>query len=137
MMIPHNDAYIDASFTLSPKRPLSPEKQTDLEDCLDALSSSRVVRSSGLGGASCKKAPNRRTSPPPPNYAFELGQFEEEDEVIKLVNIETSVEVVDLVSDSDTVEDQCEGSSLPGMVLSASIDPHFMHTNRPKSNSQD
>ncbi|CAL0321272.1 unnamed protein product [Lupinus luteus] len=137
MMIPHNDAYIDASFTLPPRRPLSPEvglryppirndgagpshSQWTWQDCLDAPSSSRVVRSSWLGGASCKKAPSRRTSPPPPNYTFELGQFEEEeedeeDEVIELINIEIYVEVVDLVSDSDTEEDPSEGSSLPGV----------------------
>ncbi|CAL0310645.1 unnamed protein product [Lupinus luteus] len=83
------------------------------QDCLDVPSSSRVVRSKVLGGASCKKAPGRRTSPPPPNYAFELGQSEEEDEVIELINTESSIEVVDLVSDSDTEEDPSEGSSLP------------------------
>ncbi|CAL0328754.1 unnamed protein product [Lupinus luteus] len=88
-------------------------------DCLDATASSRVVRSNMLGGSSCKKASGRRTSPPPPNYAFELGQSEEEeeeDEVIEFINIETFVEVVDLLFDSDTEEDPSEGSSLPGGV---------------------
>ncbi|CAL0331742.1 unnamed protein product [Lupinus luteus] len=88
MMIPHLDTYIDASFTLPPKRSLSPDiglryppirddgagpshRQRTWHDCFDAPSSSRAARSSGLGGCSCKKTPVLRSSSPP-NYAAVL-----------------------------------------------------------------
>ncbi|CAL0309716.1 unnamed protein product [Lupinus luteus] len=100
--------------------------QRTWHDCLDAPSFSRAVRSSGLGGASCKKAPIGRISPPAPNYAFELWnseeEGEEEDEVIELVNVESSDEVVDPISDSDEEEDPSEGSSIPEAMLVSALD---------------
>ncbi|CAL0314106.1 unnamed protein product [Lupinus luteus] len=138
MMIPHPDAFIDASFTLPPRRPTAaddglgfPPVRNDgagpsqghrtWPDRVDAPSSSRAVRSSGQGGGPCKKAPILRMSSPP-NYASgiwhhdmeESEEEEEEDEVIELVNVESSVEVIDLVSDSEE-EDPSEGSSIPGI----------------------
>ncbi|CAL0325998.1 unnamed protein product [Lupinus luteus] len=127
MMIPHPDAYIDASFTLPPKRLMSSDDGFGLPpirsdstgpsqghktwpDCVDALSSSRAGRSSGLGGGPCKKTAVLRMSSPP-NYASGIWHHameedeEEEDEVIELVNIESSVEVIDFVSDSKEEED--------------------------------
>ncbi|CAL0307749.1 unnamed protein product [Lupinus luteus] len=135
MMIPHPDAYIDASFTLPPKRPMSledefghPPVRSDgagpsqghrtWPECVDAPSSSRAERSSGLGGWSCKKTPILRMTSPP-NYASGIWHHdmeedeEEEDEVIELIDVESSMEVIDLVSDSE--EDLSEGSSIPGI----------------------
>ncbi|CAL0312548.1 unnamed protein product [Lupinus luteus] len=138
MMIPHPDAYIDDSFTLPPKILMSsedgfgyPSFRSDgtgpsqdhrtWPDGLDALSSSRAGRSSGLGGGPCKKTSVLRMSSPP-NYAsgiwhhdMEEDEEEEEDEVIELVDVESSVEVIDLVSDSEEEEDPSEGSSIPGI----------------------
>ncbi|CAL0324851.1 unnamed protein product [Lupinus luteus] len=75
MMIPHNDAYIDASFTLPPRRPLSPEVGLRYP----------MIRNDGVG----------------PSH-------KEEDEVIELIDIESSVEVID-------ISDHSEGSSIPGI----------------------
>ncbi|OIW06376.1 hypothetical protein TanjilG_15021 [Lupinus angustifolius] len=136
MMIPHPDTHIDASFTLPPKRLMSPEvglpyspvKSDGVvhshgyrtwQDCLDAPSTSRAKRSSGLGGGPCKKAPVVRMSSPL-NYAAglwhnEVEEEEDEDEVIELINVESSVEVIDLVSNSEEEEDPSEGSNIPGI----------------------
>ncbi|CAL0328839.1 unnamed protein product [Lupinus luteus] len=137
MMIPHPDAFIDASFTLPPRRtPTSdigvrfPPVKDDgagpsqgrrtWPDVVDAPSSSRAVRSSGRGAGSCKKSPVLRMSSPL-NYASGIWHHdmeeddEEEDEVIDLVKVESSVEVIDLVSDSEEEEDPSEGSSIPGI----------------------
>ncbi|CAL0312421.1 unnamed protein product [Lupinus luteus] len=87
---------------------------------VDAPSSSRAVKSSGRGVGSCKKSLVLRISTPP-NYASGIWHHameeedEEEDEVIELVKVESSVEVVDLVPDSEEEEDPSEGSSIPGI----------------------
>ncbi|CAL0306556.1 unnamed protein product [Lupinus luteus] len=137
MMIPQPYAFIDASFTLPPRRtPTSdigvrfPPVRDDAAgpsqgrrtwpDVVDAPSSSRAVRSSGRGAGSCKKSPVLRMSSPP-NYASGIWHHdmeeddEEEDEVIELVKVESFVEVIDLVSDSEEEEDPSEGSSIPGI----------------------
>ncbi|CAL0303637.1 unnamed protein product [Lupinus luteus] len=82
------------------------------QDFLDIPPSRRAIKGKIIGGASCKKG--RTISPPPPNYAFELGHSEAEEEEEDEVNefTESSVEVIDLVSDSETEEDPSEGSSL-------------------------
>ncbi|CAL0333797.1 unnamed protein product [Lupinus luteus] len=121
MMIPHPDAYIDASFTLPPKMPMSSKDglghlpvrsdgagpsqgHRTWPKCVDAPSTSRSGRSSGLEGGPCKKTLLLRMSSPP-NYASGIWHHdmeedeEEEDEVIKLVDVESSVKVIDLVSD--------------------------------------
>ncbi|CAL0322651.1 unnamed protein product [Lupinus luteus] len=67
----------------------------------------RAVKGKVLGGTSCKKG--QIISPPFPNYAYELGHSEDE-EVNEFTD--SSVEVIDLVSDSETEEDPSEGSSL-------------------------
>ncbi|CAL0323365.1 unnamed protein product [Lupinus luteus] len=137
MMIPHPDAVIDASFTLPLRRtptpgggvsfpPVhndgvgpSPGRRT-WPDVVDAPTSSRAVRSNGQGAGSCKKSPVLRMSSPP-NYASGIWHHdmdeddEEEDEVIELVKVESSVEVIDLVSDSEKEEDPSEGFSIPGI----------------------
>ncbi|CAL0322663.1 unnamed protein product [Lupinus luteus] len=135
MMIPHPDAFIDASFTFPPRRPTVADDGLGFSsvrsdgagpsqghrtwpDCVDALSSSRAIRSSGQGGGPCKKAPILRMSSPP-NYASGIWHHDmeesekEEDEVIELINMESSVEVIDLVSDSEEEEDPSEESSIP------------------------
>ncbi|CAL0320060.1 unnamed protein product [Lupinus luteus] len=137
MMIPHPDAVIDASFTLPLRRdPIPgvgvsfPPVQSDVagpsvgrrtwQDVVDAPSSSRAFRSDGRGAGSCKKSPELRLSSPP-NYASGIWHHdmelddEEEDEVIELVEVESSVEVINLVSDSEEEEDPSEGSSIPGI----------------------
>ncbi|CAL0317060.1 unnamed protein product [Lupinus luteus] len=114
MMIPHPDAVIDASFTLPLRRnPIPgvgvsfPPVQSDVAgpssgrrtwpDVVDAPSSSRAFRSDGRGAGSCKKSPELRLSSPP-NYASGIWHHdmelddEEEDEVIELVEVESSVE---------------------------------------------
>ncbi|CAL0319637.1 unnamed protein product [Lupinus luteus] len=134
MMIPHPDAVIDASFTLPLKRnPIPgvgvsfPPVQSDVAgpssgrrtwpDVVDAPSSSRAFRSDGRGAGSCKKSPELRLSSPP-NYASGIWHHdmelddEEEDEVIELVEVESSVEVINLVSDSEEEEDPSEGRFL-------------------------
>ncbi|CAL0332708.1 unnamed protein product [Lupinus luteus] len=137
VMIPHPDDVIDASFTLPLRRtptpgggvsfpPVqndgvgpSPGRRT-WPDVVDAPSSSRAVRSSGRGAGSCKKSPVLRMSSPP-NYASGIWHHdmdeddEEEDEVIELVKVESSVEVIDLVSDSEEEKDPSEGSSILGI----------------------
>ncbi|CAL0317061.1 unnamed protein product [Lupinus luteus] len=137
MMIPHPDAVSDASFTLPLRRnPIPgvgvsfPPVQSDVAgpssgcrtwpDVVDAPSSSRAFRSDGRGAGSCKKSPELRLSSPP-NYASGIWHHdmelddEEEDEVIELVEVESSVEVINLVSDSEEEEDPSEGSSIPGI----------------------
>ncbi|CAL0309996.1 unnamed protein product [Lupinus luteus] len=137
MMIPHPDVVIDASFTLPLRRnPIPgvgvsfPPVQSDVAgpssgrrtwpDVVDAPSSSRAFRSDGRGAGSCKKSPELRLSSPP-NYASGIWHHdmelddEEEDEVIELVEVEISVEVINLVSDSEEEEDPSEGSSIPGI----------------------
>ncbi|CAL0309241.1 unnamed protein product [Lupinus luteus] len=137
MMIPHPDAVIDASFTLPLRRTPTPGGGVSFSpvqndgagpssgrrtwpDVEDAPSSSRAVRSDGRGAGSCKKSPELRLSSPP-NYASGIWHYdmeeddEEEDEVIELVKVESSVEVIDLVSDSEEEEDPSEGSSIPGI----------------------
>ncbi|CAL0310996.1 unnamed protein product [Lupinus luteus] len=137
MMIPHPDAVIDASFTLPLRRnPIPgmgvsfPPVQSDVAgpssgrrtwpDVVDAPSSSRAFRSDGRGAGPCKKSPELRLSSPP-NYASGIWHHdmelddEEEDEVIELVEVESSVEVINLVSDSEEEEDPSEGSSIPGI----------------------
>ncbi|CAL0316666.1 unnamed protein product [Lupinus luteus] len=137
MMIPHPDAVIDASFTLPLRRNPIPEVgvsfppvQSDVAgpssgrrtwpDVVDAPSSSRAFRSDGRGAGSCKKSPELRLSSPP-NYASGIWHHdmelddEEEDEVIELVEVESSVEVINLVSDSEEEEDPSEGSSIHGI----------------------
>ncbi|CAL0316768.1 unnamed protein product [Lupinus luteus] len=137
MMIPHPDAVIDASFTLPLRRTPTPgggvsflpvqndgagpsQGHRTWPYVVDAPSSSRAVRSSGRGAGSCKKSPVVRMSSPP-NYASGIWHHdmeeddEEEDEVIELVKVESSVEVIDLVSDSEEEEDPSEGSSIPGI----------------------
>ncbi|CAL0328425.1 unnamed protein product [Lupinus luteus] len=136
MMIPHPDAFIDASFNLHPRRPSTLDGGVSFPpvgndgagpsqghrtwpDVVDAPSSSRAVRSSGRGGGPCKKSPVLRMSSPP-NYASRIWHHdmeeeeEEEDKVIEVINVESSVEVVDLVSDSEEEEDPSEGSIIPG-----------------------
>ncbi|CAL0301321.1 unnamed protein product [Lupinus luteus] len=133
MIIPHPDAVIDASFTLPLRRnPIPgvgvsfPPVQSDgvgpssgrrtWPDVVDAPSSSRAFRSDGRGAGSCKKSPELRLSSPP-NYASGIWHHDMEldDEVIELVKVESSVEVIDLVSDSEEEEDSSEGSSIPGI----------------------
>ncbi|CAL0332972.1 unnamed protein product [Lupinus luteus] len=137
MMIPHLDAVIDASFTLPLRRTPTPgggvsfppvqndgagpsQGRRTWPDVVDAPSSSRAVKSSGRRVGSCKKSPVLRMSTPP-NYASGIWHHdmeeedEEEDEVIELVKVESSVEVIDLVSDSEEEEDPSEGSSIPGI----------------------
>ncbi|CAL0310577.1 unnamed protein product [Lupinus luteus] len=149
MMIPHPDAVIDASFTLPLRRnPIPgvgvsfPPVQSDVAgpssgrrtwpDVVDAPSSSRAFRSDGRGAGSCKKSPELRLSSPP-NYASGIWHHdmelddEEEDEVIELVEVESSVEVINLVSDSEEEEDPSEGGESE-MVYVPSINKHiFLH----------
>ncbi|CAL0318472.1 unnamed protein product [Lupinus luteus] len=99
-------------------------------DVVDAPSSSRAIRNSSRGGGPCKKSPVLRMSSPP-NYASGIWHHdmeveeEEEDEVIELINVESSVEVVDLVSDSEEEEDPSDESSIPGPPSSSS--PTLLH----------
>ncbi|CAL0318137.1 unnamed protein product [Lupinus luteus] len=81
------------------------------QDFLDIPPSRRAIKGKICGGTSCKKG--RIISPPPPNYAFELGHSEEEKEEEEVNEFtKSSVKVIDLVSDSETEEDLSEGSSL-------------------------
>ncbi|CAL0330905.1 unnamed protein product [Lupinus luteus] len=137
MMIPHPDAVIDASFTLPLRRnpipgvgvsfPPVPSEvagpstgRRTWPDVVDAPSSSRACRSDGRRAGPCKKSSELRMSSPP-NYASGIWHHdmelddEEEDEVIELVEVESSVEVINLVSDSEEEEDPSEGSSIPGI----------------------
>ncbi|CAL0313708.1 unnamed protein product [Lupinus luteus] len=137
MMIPHPDAVIDASFTLPLRRTPTPgggvsfppvqndgaessQRRRTWQDVVDAPSSSRAAKSSGQGVGSCKKSPVLRMSSPP-NYASGIWHHdmevddEEEDEVIELVKVESFVEVIDLVSDSEEEEDPSGGSNIPSI----------------------
>ncbi|CAL0301782.1 unnamed protein product [Lupinus luteus] len=93
---------INMAETISQKR-----SRMTWQDFLNIPSSRRAVKGKVLGGTSCKKG--RIISPPFPNYAFKLGHSEDE-EVNEFTD--SSVEVIDLVSDSETEEDPSEGSSL-------------------------
>ncbi|KAF1888515.1 hypothetical protein Lal_00011288 [Lupinus albus] len=139
MWLPQHHAYLEASFTLPPREPpVAPEahdttfrrtaeagpstRKMTWQDCLDAPAYRRAVRRSMPPGTT-----GRRTLPDPPSSSSEPMEDEsteieaeadaDEDGVIELVNIESSLEVIELSSDSGTEEDPSECSSTPSSAL--------------------
>ncbi|CAL0303290.1 unnamed protein product [Lupinus luteus] len=132
MRLPHPNAFIDVSFTLSRRRSLSPEmghqyqtiRRLDgagpstswrtWQDTRNAPPSRRALWKSMPEGTI-----GRRTLPYPTSYSSEQMEEEEEAEdrrsVVERVDIESSLEIVDISSDSDTEEDPSEGSSILGV----------------------
>ncbi|KAF1869869.1 hypothetical protein Lal_00017446 [Lupinus albus] len=136
MWLPQHHAYLEASFTLPPREPTpaydttfrrieeagpSTRKRT-WQDCLDAPAYRRAVRRSMPPGTT-----GMRTLPDPPSSSSEPMEDEsteieaeadaDEDGVVELVNIESSIEVIELSSDSGTEEDPSECSSTPSSAL--------------------
>ncbi|KAF1864697.1 hypothetical protein Lal_00032015 [Lupinus albus] len=141
MWLPQHHAYLEASFTLPPREPpIAPEahdttfrrtveagpstRKRTWHDCLDAPTYRRAVRRSMPPGTT-----GRRTLPDPPSSSSEPMEDEsteieveadaDEDGVIELVNIESSLEVIELSSDSGTEEDPSECSSTPSSAVSS------------------
>ncbi|KAF1888588.1 hypothetical protein Lal_00011362 [Lupinus albus] len=142
MWLPQHHAYLKASFTLPPREPtpVAPEahdttfrrtaeagpstRKRTWQDYLDAPAYRRAVRRSMPPGTTC-----RRTLPDPPSSSSEPMEDEsteieaeadaDEDRVIELVNIESSIEVIELSSDSGTKEDPSECSSTPSSAVSS------------------
>ncbi|KAF1864319.1 hypothetical protein Lal_00021975 [Lupinus albus] len=142
MWLPQHHAYLEASFTLPPMEPtpVAPEahyvtfrrtaeagpstRKRTWQDCLDAPTYKRAVRRSMPPGTT-----GRRTLPDPPSFSSEPMEDEsieieaeadaDEDGVIELVNIESSLEVIELSSDSGTEEDPSECSSTPSSAISS------------------
>ncbi|KAF1864603.1 hypothetical protein Lal_00039233 [Lupinus albus] len=139
--LPQHHAYLEASFTLPPREPpVAPEahdttfrrtaearpstRKRTWQDCLDAPTYRQAVRRSMPPGTT-----GRRTLPDPPSSSSEPMEDEstkieaeadaDEDGVIELVNIESSLEVIELSSDSGTEEDPSECSSTPSSAVSS------------------
>ncbi|KAF1872281.1 hypothetical protein Lal_00028189 [Lupinus albus] len=135
MWLPQPHAHLEVSFTLPLREPpVEPEAQDTTSrrkaeaepstrkrtwpDCLDSPAYRRAVRRSMPLGTT-----GRRTLPDPPSSSSELMKDEsteieakadaDEDGVLELVNIESSIEVIELSSDSGTEEDPSECSSTP------------------------
>ncbi|KAF1864700.1 hypothetical protein Lal_00032018 [Lupinus albus] len=140
MWLPQHHAYLEASFTLPPREPapVAPEahdttfrrtaeagpstRKRTWKDCLDAPAYRRAVRRSMPQGTT-----GRRTLPDPPSSSSEPMEDEsteieadaDEGLVIELVNIGSSIEVIELSSDSGTEEDPSECSSTPSSAVSS------------------
>ncbi|CAL0312450.1 unnamed protein product [Lupinus luteus] len=133
MRFPHSDAFMGVSFTLPRRRSLSPEmghqartirrldgagpstSRRTWQDTRDAPPSRRALRRSMPKGSSG----SRRNLLHPPSFSSEQMEEEEEAEVSdgveELVNVEISMEVIEISSDSETEDDPSEGSSIPGI----------------------
>ncbi|KAF1859816.1 hypothetical protein Lal_00027998 [Lupinus albus] len=142
MWLPQHHAYLEASFTLPPREPtpVAPEAHDTIfrrtaeagpstrkrtwQDCLDAPAYKRAVRRSMPLGTT-----GWRTLPDPPSSSSEPMEDEsteieaeadaDEDGVIELVNIESSIEVIELSSDSGIEEDPSECSNTPSSAISS------------------
>ncbi|KAF1889347.1 hypothetical protein Lal_00024671 [Lupinus albus] len=116
MWLPQHHAYLEASFTLPPREPTP--------DCLDAPAYRRAVMRSmppGTTGRRTLSDPLSSSSEPMEDESTEIEAEADADEdgVMELVNIESSIEVIELSSDSGTEEDPSECSSTPSSAISS------------------
>ncbi|KAF1888537.1 hypothetical protein Lal_00011310 [Lupinus albus] len=113
MWLPQHHAYLEASFTLPPREPtpVAPEAHNT------------TFRRTAEAGPSTRKrtwqdfldAPAYRRA----STEIEAEADADEDGVIELVNIESSIEVIELSSDSGTEEDPSECSITPSSAVSS------------------